>query len=57
VATGVDAMRVVSNTEMHEHHVLDAKMELVFSKSIEMFCESIPGESRARVLFEFLPPS
>ncbi|GMI36384.1 hypothetical protein TeGR_g14709 [Tetraparma gracilis] len=40
---GVDAMRVVSNAEMHEHHVLDAKMELAFTKCAEMFCESIPG--------------
>jgi hypothetical protein len=37
-------MRVVSTAEMHEHHVMDAKLELVFTKSIEMFCESIPGE-------------
>ncbi|GMI27852.1 hypothetical protein TeGR_g10416 [Tetraparma gracilis] len=40
---GVDAMRVVSNAEMHEHHVLDATMELACTKGIEMFCESIPG--------------
>ena len=45
VPAGVDAMRVVSNAEMDEHHVMDAKTELVFSKSIEMFCESIPGET------------
>jgi hypothetical protein len=37
-------MRVVSNAEMHEHQVTDAKMELVATKAIEMFCESIPGE-------------
>jgi hypothetical protein len=37
-------MRVVSNAEMHEHHVLDATMELACTKGIEMFCESIPGE-------------
>ncbi|GMI22120.1 hypothetical protein TeGR_g11755 [Tetraparma gracilis] len=40
---GVDAMRVVSNAEMHEHHVVDAKVELVATKMCEMFCESIPG--------------
>ncbi|GMI53113.1 hypothetical protein TeGR_g14713 [Tetraparma gracilis] len=40
---GVDAMRVVSNTEMHEHHAMDAKAELVANKMCEMFCESIPG--------------
>ena len=45
VAAGVDAMRVVSNAEMHEHHVLDATMELACTKGIEMFCESIPGET------------
>jgi hypothetical protein len=44
VSAGVDAMRVVSNAEMHEHHVVDAKLELVFTKGIEMFCESVPGE-------------
>ena len=45
VAAGVDAMRVVSNAEMHEHHMMDAKGELVCTKGIEMFCESIPGET------------
>ncbi|GMI27683.1 hypothetical protein TeGR_g8672, partial [Tetraparma gracilis] len=40
---GVDAKRVVSNAEMHEHHLLDAKSELMFTKGVEMFCESIPG--------------
>ncbi|GMI25215.1 hypothetical protein TeGR_g3083 [Tetraparma gracilis] len=40
---GVDAMRVVSNAEMDEHHLMDAKMELVCTKGSEMFCESIPG--------------
>ncbi|GMI30488.1 hypothetical protein TeGR_g8045 [Tetraparma gracilis] len=40
---GVDAMRVVSNAEMNEHHVVDAKQELVGTKCAEMFCESIPG--------------
>ena len=28
---------------MEEHHVVDAKTELVFTKGIEMVCESIPG--------------
>ncbi|GMI32508.1 hypothetical protein TeGR_g10375 [Tetraparma gracilis] len=40
---GVDAMRVVSNAEMDEHHMMDAKMELVVNKCCEMVCESVPG--------------
>ena len=40
-------MRVVSNAEMDEHHVMDAKMELVVNKCCEMVCESVPGEFRA----------
>ena len=40
-------MRVVSNAEMHEHHLMDAKSELVCTKMVEMFCESIPGEPLA----------
>ena len=40
-------MRVVSNAEMEEHQVMDAKGELVFTKCAEMFCESIPGEPLA----------
>ena len=28
---------------MEEHHVFDAKSELVFTKCVEMVCESIPG--------------
>ncbi|GMI22423.1 hypothetical protein TeGR_g13348, partial [Tetraparma gracilis] len=40
---GVDAMRVVSNAEMEEYQLIDAKSELVFTKVCEMFCESIPG--------------
>jgi hypothetical protein len=32
---------------MDEHHLVDAKTELVFTKGCEMFCESIPGEPRA----------
>jgi len=28
---------------MEEHHVFDAKTELVITKGTEMFCESIPG--------------
>ena len=47
MVAGVDAMRVVSNTEMHEHQLMDAKMELAFTKGVEMFCESIPGEPLA----------
>jgi hypothetical protein len=47
VPAGVDAMRVVSNAEMDEHHAMDAKTELVATKMAEMFCESIPGEPLA----------
>jgi len=39
----VDCLRVVVGQEMDEHHAIDAKSELVFTKGIEMFCESIPG--------------
>jgi len=39
----VDAFRVASGREMEEHHAFDAKIELVFTKGIEMFAESIPG--------------
>jgi len=28
---------------MEEHHSIDAKTELAFTKGIEMICESIPG--------------
>ena len=28
---------------MEEHHVVDAKTELVSTKCVEMVCESIPG--------------
>jgi hypothetical protein len=42
-------MRVVSNAEMDKHHAMDAKQELAFTKGIEMFCESIPGERPDRV--------
>jgi len=28
---------------MEEHHVVDAKAELAFTKCVEMVCESIPG--------------
>ena len=38
-----DAAAVCSGKKMDEHHVFDAKTELVFTKGIEMFCESIPG--------------
>jgi hypothetical protein len=47
VTAGVDAMRVVSNAKMDEHHMIDAKTELVATKMCEMFCESIPGERLA----------
>ena len=51
-------MRVVSNAEMDEHHLVDAKTELVFTKGCELFCESIPGEPLvAGSACVFLPPS
>ena len=40
-------MRVVSNAEMEEYQLIDAKSELVCTKGCEMFCESIPGEPLA----------
>jgi hypothetical protein len=48
-------MRVISNAKIEKHQVVGAKMELMGTKSIEMFCESIPGESEC-VLFEFATP-
>jgi hypothetical protein len=44
-APGFDAMRVVSNADIEEYQLMDAKMELAATKAVEMFCESIPGES------------
>ena len=40
---GYDSFKVCSGQEMDDHHSLDAKVELVASKGIEMACESIPG--------------
>ena len=40
-----DAMAVCSGKKMEEHHLMDAKTELVASKMAEMICESIPGKS------------
>ena len=39
----VDCYRCCAGQEMDEHHAVDAKTELVFTKGIEMLCESIPG--------------
>ena len=39
----VDAFRVASGHEMDEHHTINAKLELVCTKGIEMLAESIPG--------------
>ena len=38
-----DAAAVCSGKKMEEHHVFDAKTELVGTKCAEMICESIPG--------------
>ena len=38
-----DAAAVCSGKKMEEHHSIDAKTELAFTKGIEMICESIPG--------------
>jgi hypothetical protein len=46
----VDAFRVVSNAKPEETQVMDAHTELVFTKGIEMFCESIPGETERTFL-------
>jgi len=41
--SAVDCKRVCAGQEMEEHHVFDARTELVFTKCVEMVCESIPG--------------
>jgi len=38
-----DAWSVCSGKKMEEHHVIDAKTELMATKMAEMICESIPG--------------
>ena len=38
-----DAAAVCSGKKMEEHHVIDARTELVATKFVEMVCESIPG--------------
>jgi hypothetical protein len=35
---------VASGAKIEEGNVMEPKIELVFTKSIEMFAESIPGE-------------
>jgi hypothetical protein len=40
----VDAYRVASGHEIQDGQIIDPKIELIFSKGIEMFAESIPGE-------------
>jgi len=39
----VESARVCAGQEMEEHHSIDARTEHVFTKAIEMVCESIPG--------------
>ena len=39
----MDCYRCCAGQEMQEHHSIDAKTELVTTKMIEMFAESIPG--------------
>jgi len=43
LAPGFHAQRVASGKEMEEHHLIDAKTELVVSKMLEMVAESVPG--------------
>jgi len=38
-----DCARLCAGREMEGHHAFDAMTELVATKGIEMFCESIPG--------------
>jgi hypothetical protein len=38
-----DAARVASNADFEEGQVMDPKIELMASKLLELFCESIPG--------------
>jgi hypothetical protein len=40
---GVDAIRVVSGAEMGANQMIDPVMELVGTKVVELFAESIPG--------------
>jgi len=40
---GFDARAVISGKEMDEHHLFDAKTQLVTTKCAEMIAESIPG--------------
>jgi len=43
IKPAMDCYRVCIGQEMEEHHVIDAKYELVCTKCAEMVCESIPG--------------
>jgi len=43
VQPAFDSYRVCAGQEMEEHHAIDAKVELIATKGIEMACESIPG--------------
>jgi len=40
---GVDCYRLCAGQEMEEHHIFDAKYELVLTKFAEIIAESIPG--------------
>ncbi|GMI28630.1 hypothetical protein TeGR_g11984 [Tetraparma gracilis] len=40
---GVDAVKVASGSEMEEHHLFSAHMELIANKCIELIFEAIPG--------------
>jgi hypothetical protein len=41
--SGFDAYRISSGAEIHRGQVFDPKMDMVFTKSIELFAEGIPG--------------
>ena len=56
---GFDAFNVCSGKQMEEHHVIDAKMELLVAKSAEMVCESIPVRVQGLLFYSrlsFSPP-
>jgi hypothetical protein len=40
---GIDAKRVADGNEQAENAAISPDFELAFTRSIEMFCESIPG--------------
>jgi hypothetical protein len=44
IKPGIDAMRVANGTEQVSGAILAPELELTFTRSVEMFCESVPGK-------------